>query len=118
MTTTYDVTIHREHAYADDIKIEAATPQKALKAIRRRVADDDNFDYAHYDGIGDIQSIEIARDGVTLAGYISPGERLRQHAEELLAAAEKVIARWERGDLAAAVRELNAAVDQAKAGAA
>ena len=117
MTTTYDVTILREHAYALD-RIQAATPKKALQAIRRNIVGDDNFDYAHYDGIGDIQSIEIASDGVTLAEYISPAEPLRQHAEDLLAAAEKVIARWERGDLAAAVRELNAAVDQAKGGAA
>ena len=43
---------------------------------------------------------------------------LRLAAPALLEAAEKVIASWETGDLAAAVRELNAAVDQAKGGAA
>jgi hypothetical protein len=44
--------------------------------------------------------------------------RLRLAASDLLAAAELVVARWERGDLADAVRELDAAIAKAKGGAA
>jgi hypothetical protein len=40
--------------------------------------------------------------------------RLIAAAPELLAAAEKVVSRWEKGDLAEAVRELDAAIDNAK----
>jgi hypothetical protein len=39
-------------------------------------------------------------------------------ARDLLDAAELVVARWERGDLAEAVRELSAAIAKAKGGAA
>jgi hypothetical protein len=38
-------------------------------------------------------------------------------APDLLEAAEKVIASWERGDLAGAVRQLDAAIELAKGGA-
>lgn len=40
--------------------------------------------------------------------------RLIAAAPELLAAAKKVVRRWKKGDLAEAVRELNAAISTAK----
>ena len=40
--------------------------------------------------------------------------RLIAGAPELLEAAERVVSRWEKGDLAEAVRELNAAIVEAK----
>ena len=44
--------------------------------------------------------------------------RLIAAAPDLLEAAEKVIASWESSDLAAAVRQLDAAIELAKGGAA
>jgi hypothetical protein len=44
--------------------------------------------------------------------------RLIAAAPDLLEAAEKVVAAWESGDLAAAVRQLNGAIELAKGGAA
>jgi len=43
-------------------------------------------------------------------------EKAEAAAPNLLSAAEKVIAAWDRGDLAGAVRELSAAIDEAKGG--
>jgi hypothetical protein len=42
--------------------------------------------------------------------------RLRLAARDLLGAAEHVVARWEQGDLAKAVRELSAAIAKATGG--
>jgi len=50
--------------------------------------------------------------------WVESNARLIAAAPDLLDAAELVVARWERGDLAEAVRELSAAVAKAKAGAA
>ena len=117
MPAIYDVIICREHAFARD-RIKAATPQAALAVIQRNIIGDDNFDYEHYDSIGGLQSITIERDGHELIEYIEPCERLRQHAQELLDAAEAVVRNWEQGDLAAAVRELDAVAANAKGSAA
>jgi len=52
------------------------------------------------------------------AEEITANARLIAAAPDLLAAAEKVIASWQSGDLAAAVRQLDAAIDLAKGDAA
>lgn len=58
--------------------------------------------------------------GVRVTSYhvVRHVEAAGDRADRLLAAAELVIARWERGDLAAAVRELDAAIADAKGEAA
>jgi len=53
-----------------------------------------------------------------LAVWLDEDLRLRLAAPDLLDAAELVVARWEQGDLAEAVRELDAAIAKAKGGAA
>jgi hypothetical protein len=65
-------------------------------------------------------------DGTTAFDFADELERAREHYEaeidaafaatpELLEAAELVVARWSRGDLAEAVRGLDAAIAKAKA---
>ena len=56
-------------------------------------------------------------DDNKLAVWLDDDMRLRLAARDLLDAAELVVARWERGDLAEAVRELDAAIAKAKGGA-
>jgi hypothetical protein len=51
------------------------------------------------------------------AGEQEANARLIAAAPDLLEAAEKVIASWESGDLAGAVRQLDAAIQLAKGGA-
>jgi hypothetical protein len=99
----------------------AETPEHALK-LARRFADEnpedlnlDNRDCCYLS----INEIEVCNDeDDSLAVWFDDDMLLRLAAPELLAAAEKVIARWEQGDLAEAVRELDASIKAAKEGAA
>jgi|HubBroStandDraft_6_1064221.scaffolds.fasta_scaffold1550788_3 hypothetical protein len=52
-----------------------------------------------------------------LVVWYDEGMRLRVAARDLLDAAEAVVARWERGDIAGAVRDLDDAIAKAKGGA-
>jgi hypothetical protein len=64
-----------------------------------------------------INEIEINDEhGNELAVWYDDDMRLRLAASDLLAAAELVVARWEQGDLAEAVRRLDAAIVKAKGG--
>jgi hypothetical protein len=101
-------------------EIKAATPEQALRKARR-LYDDDPFDlmFESYDGGMPVNEIAIAdADHDELAVWRDDDMRLHNAARDLLDAAELVVARWERGDLAAAVRELDAAIAKAKGGAA
>jgi FixJ family two-component response regulator len=62
-------------------------------------------------------AIKDANDN-ELAVWLDDDLRLRLAARDLLEAAELVVARWEQGDLAAAVRQLDDAIAKAKGGAA
>src|SRR3984893_5797246 len=99
------------------LEIKAATPEKALK--KARTVDPDTLDFAPYDDRHPVNYITIRdEDCNDLAEWQSDDLRLQLAARALLNAAEKVIASWERGDLAAAVRELDNAIANAKGGAA
>ena len=101
-------------------KFKARSPKHALK-LARRFADErfyeiDFDDYEPNDC--PINEIEVCDDrGNELTVWHDDDLRLRLAAGDLLAAAEKVVARWQGGDLAAAVRELNEAVTRAKGAA-
>jgi len=101
-------------------KFKARSPQHALK-LARRLADErfDDLDFEDYDPSScPINEIGVCDDqGNELAVWFDDDLRLRLAARDLLEAAEKVVARWERGDLAEAVRELNEAVTRAKGAA-
>jgi hypothetical protein len=90
--------------------IHAGTPELAL-GIARHYAELNADDF-------DCHEIEIsAEDGSSCAIWRDEEQRLRFAARDLLNAARLVIERWEKGDLAEAVRELSAAVAKAEGGA-
>jgi hypothetical protein len=109
-----------DYAFRD---FEAGTPQEAL-ALARRFYDEDigELDFRSYDDNAGLDQIQIwdSKRG-TLATWQSDDYRLRQAARELLAAlraqtevAKAVIANWEEGDLAGAVRALDASIGEAE----
>jgi hypothetical protein len=99
--------------------LEAETPEQALAQARRLAEKDwhtldlDYFEACDYR----INEIEV-RDSEDnpVAVWHDDHLRLCLAAPDLLAAAEKVVTRWEQGDLAEAVRALSAAVAEAKGG--
>jgi len=89
--------------------------------LPRKFVDDDNLDlwFEAYDITSDVNEIVVSDDdGNELAFWYDEDLTLRLAARDLLDVAELVVARWEHGDLAAAVRELDAAIAKAKGGAA
>jgi hypothetical protein len=97
----------------------ACSPQEAIKAARRYA--DEHFSEMDFEGYEEcdcpVNEIEVLDEqGNELAVWHDEDLRLRLAADDLLEAAEKVVARWERGDLAEAVRELDAAIVKAKKG--
>jgi hypothetical protein len=101
-------------------EIKAATATRALDRARR-IAEEkpDSIALADYDShIPTINEIEVCdEEDSQLIVWHDDDLRLRLHASDLLEAAEKVVARWERGNLAAAVRDLAAVIATAKEGA-
>jgi hypothetical protein len=102
---------------------EAATPAEALQ-LARRFYDEDlgELDFRSYDDNAGLDQIQIwdSKRG-TLASWESDDYRLRRAARDLLAAlraqteaAKAVIANWEEGDLAGAVRALGASISEAE----
>jgi hypothetical protein len=99
----------------------ADTPEQALWLARRFLSESPDDLRLDYYETGDIEINEIAVcDGEynRLIYWHNDDMRLRLAARDLLRAAEQVLANWERGDLAEAVRELSDAVAKAKGGAA
>ena len=97
-------------------EFKAATPEQALKKARRFYDHDPlHLTFAFYDGGMPVNEIAIEdADYNELALWQDQDLRLRLAAGDLLAAAELVVARWSQGDLADAVRELDAAIAKAK----
>jgi hypothetical protein len=121
--TTY-TTCFRSDAEFASYDFEARTPEEALALARELYASEL---HAHrpsklrYEPFIDVTVNEIAvcdAAGNELAVWRDDELRLRLAAQDLLDAAERVIARWERGDRAEAVRELSNAIAKAKEGAA
>jgi hypothetical protein len=100
--------------------IEAVTPEKALAIARTIVAENlDTLDFQYFDGALPVDEIAICDGDYTeLAVWYDDDLRLRLAGKVLLAAARLVVARWDAGDLAEAVRQLSAAVAKAEGGAA
>jgi hypothetical protein len=118
--TTYTATFRTDAEYAIR-EFAADTPEQALtKARRFYKAYADRLLFERYDDSGPVNEIVIVCDeqGHHLAVWLDDDQRLRLAARDLLVAAELVVARWERGDLAGAVRQLDAAIVKAKGGAA
>ena len=114
-------TIHfRNHTAWACHDIEAETPGKALALARKLKAEDRlNLCFEPYDVRSDVNVIVVSdADGNELAFWYDEDMTRGMAARDLLDAAELVVTRWERGDLAAAVRKLSAAITRAKGGVA
>jgi hypothetical protein len=117
--TTYTVHFRNYTAFASH-DVQAKTPKQALARARKLLAEDKlDLWFEHYDATSDVNEIVVSdADGTELAFWHDDDMRLNMAAQDLLDAAQLVIDRWERGDLAEAVRELSAAIAKAKGGAA
>jgi len=121
MTKTYraEFYTHADWAFRN---VEAKTPKQALK-VARKLYDEhlEELEFASYGDADEVEQIQIW-DGErgTLASWESEGYRLRLAGPELLevlegqtAAAQAVVDSWEKGDLAGAVRALDASLETA-----
>jgi hypothetical protein len=115
---TYTVHFRSDLQYGcRDLKAE--TPQQALKLARQLAGKDwaalnlDYFEACDYH-INEIEVCDSEENSVAV--WQDDHLRLCLAAPDLLAAAEQVVARWEHGDLAEAVRALSAAIAEAKGG--
>jgi len=118
--TTYTATF-RTDAETASHNLEAETPEQALALAQKLYADEPSELWFEPYAAGGMTVNDIAisdADGNEVALWLDDDLRLRFAADDLLAAAELVVARWERGDLAEAVRGLDAAIAKAKGGAA
>lgn len=106
------------------IMIEAATPELALQQARRIESEEtETLDFQSYDGGSGVKYIEIcSADQVTVAEWQSDDRCIRLAAQDLFAAlqtqteaAQAVIDAWSEGDLAGAVRMLDASLADAQA---
>jgi hypothetical protein len=97
--------------------IDAETPQQALD--QARLCSQKHQSELWFEPFDEMPINEIGvydADGKEVAIWQDQDLLLRLAAPNLLQAAEKVIARWEQGNLAEAVRELEAAITEAKGG--
>jgi hypothetical protein len=99
----------------------ADNPEQALRLARRFLSESPEDLRLDYYETGDVEINEIeVCDGEynRLVQWYDDDTRLRLAARDLLRAAEQVIATWEHGDFAEAVRDLSDAVAKAKEGVA
>jgi hypothetical protein len=123
MPNTYKVFFYTEADWAETT-IKAATPKQALQRAHKIESEEtETLDFQSYDGGGGVEHIEIrSADGRTVAEWRHEDLKLRLAARGLLEAlegqteaAQTVIDRWAEGDLAAAVRALDASIAPARA---
>ena len=111
--------IFRTGSALAETEITAGTAKQALKLARNQAERAwDHLDFQPYDfGCDKVEDIEVCdEDGTVLASWADSALLLQRAAPALLRAAKLVVARWESGDLADAVRQLSAAVDLAENG--
>jgi hypothetical protein len=122
-TTTYRAEFFTAADYAFR-NFAAETPEQALQLARQFFEDNlIELDFRSYDDNAGLDQIQIwDNERGTLATWESDDYRLPKAARELLAAlqvqtqaAKSVIASWDKGDLAAAVRALDASIATASA---
>jgi hypothetical protein len=112
--TTYTVNFASDAEFASHT-FEAETPELAFALARKLYADDPSkLWFEPCDGVDVNEIIVYDADGKELAAWHDDNMRLRLAAQDLLDAAELVVARWSEGDLAEAVRALDAAIANAK----
>ncbi len=108
---TYTAHFNTDANYAI-CEIKAKSPAAALARAKRMIRDSDAHlyfqGYAEASPVNEIVIFDDAENDV--ATWLDPDLQLRLNLPHLLVAAREVIARWEHGDLAEAVRNLAAAV--------
>jgi tellurite resistance protein len=121
--TNYTAHFYTEADWAE-ITIKAPTPELALQRARQIESEEtETLDFQSYDSGAGVEHIEIrSADGNTVAEWRSKDLLIRLAASELLEAlknqteaAQAVIDNWSNGDLAAAVRGLDASIAGARA---
>ena len=121
--TNYIAHFYTEADWAE-ITIKASTPELALRRARQIESEEtETLDFQSYDSGAEVEHIEIrSADGNTVAEWRGKDLLIRLAASELLEAlrnqteaAQAVIDNWSNGDLAAAVRGLDASIDGARA---
>jgi len=115
---TYSVDFRTE-SHAATEQIRAKTAHAALAKARRAASNDlDSLWFQPYSESGPVSEIIVCdKVGRELAVWRDEDAQLRLYASGLLEAARAVLARWEHGDLAEAVRLLAAAVAKAEGAA-
>lgn len=115
---TYRVHLSNDSVSTETL-IQAATPTEAI-----RLADNMfrlqpyRFVFEHFEPDCNANEIEVFdQEGNQLAKWQSDYLLLQLAAEDLLDAAELVVARWSNGDLADAVQKLSAVIAKATGGA-
>ncbi|MGD0108354.1 MAG: hypothetical protein ABSC06_30595 [Rhodopila sp.] len=120
---TYTAHFYTEADWAETT-IAADTPELALQRARQLESEEtETLDFQSYDTANGVELIEIwAADRHTVAEWQSFDRLLRLAARDLhnaleaqTDAAQAVIDAWERGDLAGAVRALDASIPAARA---
>jgi hypothetical protein len=118
--TSYMATFHTPAGMATEI-FHAPSAEDALQQARK-FADDPQLTEVDIEPTAEgycVREIVISNcDEGDLASWMTLEHRVERAGPQLLAAAEAVIASWEKGDLAAAVRILAAIVEETKGGAA
>jgi hypothetical protein len=117
--TTYDVYFRSDLQWGMR-EFDADTPEKALQLARHIAHENpDSVLLDYYEACDTpISEIEVCDDqGSPLVTWYDDDMRLRLAADGLLSAAEKILDRWQSGDIGEAIHELAVAVDAAKRGA-
>ena len=113
--TTFTVYFRSDAGFASG-EFDADTPEQALADARQAYENDTLVLW--FEPYGDLEQVnEIAvcdEEDCQLALWLDDDLLMRLAARDLLEAAEKVVARWEHGDLAEAVRELQKAIALAR----
>ena len=117
---TYPVNFRNDRQWASR-DFDAETPEQALDLARRFAMENLlDLDLYDYDACNTpINEIEVCHeDEEALAVWQDDDLRLRLAAADLLTAAEKILDRWQNGDISEAIHELAVAVEAAKEGVA
>jgi hypothetical protein len=114
--TSFMATFHTPAGIATEL-FHAASPEDALQRVRKFV-EDGRLSEDQLDPVAEgycVREIVISScDEGDLASWMTFEHRVERAAPRLFGAAEAVIASWEKGDLAAAVRTLAAIVEETK----
>ena len=116
--TTYTAHFRSDAAFAShDFEAETADEALAL-AIKFNADDSSDLWFEHYAEMP-VNEIVVCDPGENeLVVWYSDDLRLRLAAHDLLSAAERILNRWQNGDIGEVIHQLAIAVDMAKGGAA